>query len=875
MKSKVVLERAIRAVRDDAPSDAEIASARARFEQRWHEPSAVPTPTPDAPLRSCEDIQALFPQYGRNTLAGARTLLVRNHLAECSKCRMAYRRRGTLKIVGEVAMPNASPIPRPRKRGVWQLAAAALLFAVAFVALRSAWFDAGRGVVATVQAISGVLYRVDGARADRLAAGATLVNGELIRADAAPQTLLRLADGSTVELGERAELAVETRSDATTLRLNRGQVIVQAAKRDSGHLYVATRDCRVAVTGTVFSVTSSVKGSRVSVVHGEVHVSRTGGTENVLHRGDQVTTSAALGHVPLEQELAWSRNLEQHLALLHEMSSLQKDWNRLPAPELRYSSHLIDLVPEDAVFYASLPNYGETLAEGYRLLKTRFGESSVLKRWWQLNEQGTEQAGQGEHLDAFIENLHQLSTYLGDEVVFTTALGATGDRLLALAEVKNSGLAERLRERAATLLDGTLPLTIVTENDVLHGTLPDGDGLVALVTPSVAAISASREAIHLLVARLDAGGTTAFATTPLGDQVAQAYARGAGLFVAADLELLSAYYGSCVGSCSTALASLGAKSTEPRFLVYERKPVAGQVLNSGALTFAGARAGVASWLAAPAPMGSLEFVTAQASAVAAFLVKQPTAVLDDVLQALPNGDASLKLNQLERVLDIRLREDLTDALGAEIALALDGPLLPQPAWKLIVEVQDRERLERAFETLLRRANQKLRETGAGVVTVEHESVDGTTYHRIRTKDTQLPIDASYAFVDGYLVVAPSRALVRRAIDARSSGDSLARSARFTALLPRDDHASLSGLVFQDFLGILAATLGTADLEPNPQQRRRLQQILDQSAPSLFALYGEIDRIEMTGVGNLFPVGPEMLAMPSLLRHTFPTLTEPR
>src|SRR5207237_10502409 len=116
--------------------------------------------------------------------------------------------------------------------------------------------------------------------------------------------------------------SVAARRRATTIHLGRGRIIVQAAKQH-GHLYVATDSAKVSVTGTVFSVDSGMKGTRVSVIEGEVHVDDNGG-ESVLHSGDQVATSVAMGEVPIEEEISWSQNREQRLALLAEFCKLQK-----------------------------------------------------------------------------------------------------------------------------------------------------------------------------------------------------------------------------------------------------------------------------------------------------------------------------------------------------------------------------------------------------------------------------------------------------------------------------------------------------------------------------------------------------------------------
>ena len=63
---------------------------------------------------------------------------------------------------------------------------------------------------------------------------------------------------------EFRQFSITKNAQGTTIHLNRGAIIVEAAKQDKGHLFVDTGDSLVSVTGTVFSVNSGTKGSRSS-----------------------------------------------------------------------------------------------------------------------------------------------------------------------------------------------------------------------------------------------------------------------------------------------------------------------------------------------------------------------------------------------------------------------------------------------------------------------------------------------------------------------------------------------------------------------------------------------------------------------------------
>jgi uncharacterized protein (TIGR03435 family) len=140
---------------------------------------------------------------------------------------------------------------------------------------------------------------------------------EVVRTASAGGGVLTLADGSRVEMRSGSELVLEGVDDGVRIRLDRGSVIVNAAKQRNGHLYVQTKDVTVSVVGTVFLVNSEESGSRVAVIQGEVQVQQ-GSTSKKLLPGEQVASNPTMVSHPVKEEISWSRHAEEHLALLEK-----------------------------------------------------------------------------------------------------------------------------------------------------------------------------------------------------------------------------------------------------------------------------------------------------------------------------------------------------------------------------------------------------------------------------------------------------------------------------------------------------------------------------------------------------------------------------
>ena len=304
-------------------------------------------------IRGCEDFQSLIPAYLQGDLSTARTLLLKDHANECIPCRKELNAQRAAK--DGVYVPRQH-IRRSTNRTVstntrrwrgasiarWSVAAAVLVcmgLAGLFVVER---LDlSGRTLAATVQYANGPVYVVSDVVSRQLLPGDELQKGERVRTAKDSNAVLRLADGSTVEMRERSEFSVSENRRGVTLNLERGDVIIEAAEQHNGRLYVQTPDSLVSVKGTIFVVESGTKGSRVSVVEGEVAVNHSGKDETLLP-GDQTATSPNLEKTSVKQTVAWSRNASRYVNLVTELTKLQRDVNQKVArPGVRHSSKFL------------------------------------------------------------------------------------------------------------------------------------------------------------------------------------------------------------------------------------------------------------------------------------------------------------------------------------------------------------------------------------------------------------------------------------------------------------------------------------------------------------------------------------------------------
>jgi FecR protein/Putative zinc-finger/Protein of unknown function (DUF3352) len=827
-------DRLLSDIRTERVDDQVVAQASDRV---WNSITASPaTELSMHTLRSCEDFQALVPAYVDSNLPPARRLLFEDHTHQCVACRRAVEqaRGGERQRVSQPVMILARA-PRGFPAWRWATAAAAVVVvAGATFGLLNGMFPGQHTVRAAVRNVDGSLYAVVDDQVRVIPAGYQIRNGDVIRTAKGSNAVVRLLDGSLVEMAERSDLSVSREWKGTTIHLTGGHIIVQAAKQRTGRLYVATDDCLVSVKGTIFSVNHGTKGSRVAVIEGVVRVA-TGDQTTDLRAGDEQTSSSSLSKVPIQNEIAWSRDSAKYLALLGDFALLQKQFEAIPGPGLRYTSNLLPYVPDHTAVYAAIPNLAETLGEAGQLFQDRLQQSPALRNWWK-----EQQRGKGPKLADVIDQLKAFSSYLGDEIVFAVAKeGTTYSSPVVLAEVRQPGLENFLLSEAKRLnpdhAQGALqivhdPAAVMPSPNRPFLVYVNNGMLVA--TPDVAEL-------QRVVARVQQSGTSHFTETPLYQQVARAYQQGAGWLFCADMEQIVAQN---VHEGSKLPTGIG----DVRYLMMERREVAGKTENRAALTFAADRRGVASWLAAPASMGGLEFISPDASMVNSVVIKNPKAIVEELFQIAGGSDSNFaqELSKFEAETGVNVLNDITAPLGGEVTMAFDGPVLPTPRWKVVLEVYDPATLQATIGKLVDTFNRKAN-PAQGSIQLSQQQVGSQTYYTLTLHNPKQPnLDVDYTYVDSYLIAGPDISTLSRAIRNRQSGNSLPHSQTFQALLPNDGYTNFSAIFYHNIGPVVGPlvdqikSMGTL----TPQQQQSITTLQANTAPGLIYVYGEPQRI---------------------------------
>jgi hypothetical protein len=752
--SEDMLERALQEMKEEDVNAGALQAARARV---WDKMTNVGSAT-------CAELQQDFQRYLVGDLGGSRRMLVDDHLSRCPACRARIADMQGKRTV--VAMPVRSS-SRWMRRG--SLAAAAALF-LAIVYLGRGTIDgllAPGGPRATVVSANGGLY---GVPAGSLQAGAALGEHESVRTGPGAHAVLRLADGSMVDVNERTELFVTAAWSGQAVHLQRGDIIIKAAKQRRGHLQVLTRDSIASVKGTVFAVSAGMGGSVVSVVEGSVAVDQPG-KEVVLRPGQQAASIPALASSVVEA-VAWSPDAESYLELLGSFVKIERELATFPA-ELRTTSALLSHLPAGAVVYGAVANPGLTIDRALSLAEEQAAQNATFGSWWNSET--------GRLLKDMTDRVQSVNPLLGDEIVFCASVAG---------------------------LEQPVPLVMARVQPGKRAALTSAlGGLFAAAGESPASYSVSDELMvvsnspaHLAwaLAHLGQGASSPFATA-----IADRYHRGVGWIIGMD---------------APPLVTMASKDDAPpielagmigmKYLFLEQRAPAGAVENEVTFAFQGTRTGMGSWLADAGSGGAAEYLPADALVAAYVSTREPLQLFEEFTAQITRAEPDFERNlaSMDEKLGAGFVQNLTAALGTESALALTGLSTSGPTWVMASLANNPEVIDSSLQKLVTAFNAELGSDQQDKrIVLQQESAGDRTWNTM--KPGGLPLGITWTYDRGYMVAASDRGSAERAIATRNGGFPLVWSPEFLGQLPSSaglHPSAFAWLNAKGALGILSA-----------------------------------------------------------------------
>lgn len=549
----------------------------------------------------------------------------------------------------------------------------------------------------------------------------------------------------------------------------------------------------------------------------------------------------------------WTKQLDKYPGLGDEFARLLGRFQtEVQFPAARRQSRLLPLLPESTAFYGAFPNYGETAHQALQIFRQELEQSAVLREWWQ------KEAGEdGRKFEDAVDKFYQLSQYLGDEAVLSSPMSDKGNRVLFLAEVKKPGLQTVLQQFGNDLKEKSgSPMRIFTPEQLAAA--KEDNSLqepVALVRPDLLAIAFDFSVLRGLNAQLNQGAGK-FASAPFGQRLLQSYEGGTKILLGADLQKVLSKV-PISNPQEEAVFRLTGFSDLKYFISEYKEEAPGQAASQTELTFTAPRHGVASWLASAGPLSGLDFVSPKASMVAEILLKSPALIFDDVADLVnatqPNGLAAL--TQMEQGLNFSLRDDVLRRLTGEITLELVNPGQSEPKLKILLGTNDAAGLQNTVNGVLASMGIKAKPIAEG----------GLTSYSVPIPGSKEPDEIDFAFAEGYLMIAPSRAILTDALRIHKSGESLGKSREFLASLPGGPSTNASALTYQNLGPMMSVFLQQA----SPEMAKILKQFDEAGGPTIMRVMGNETSIKAANNSAKFDVATTLIvaavAIPNLLR----------
>jgi type IV pilus assembly protein PilA len=568
------------------------------------------------------------------------------------------------------------------------------------------------------------------------------------------------------------------------------------------------------------------------------------------------STSAAQDKTPSKPDMPqWLLDLQKDPALSAEIGKLfvkMQAGVQFPLP--RKSSRVLPLLPESTMFYMAIPNYGDTEQQALAIFQKELAESPELCAWWQRGDLATV----GPKIEEFLRDLAEFSHFLGDELVISGSLEGREPKPLIVAEIRKPGLKQFLEEVIGKH-GGKPPVRIFDLPGLAAVVSASTQDVLILVRPDFVVAATDLPTLRKFNARLDRGAKE-FASAPFGRRIAQSYEGGMTTVIAADLQEPLQQIPFTKPQDRAIFHRTG--FSDLKYVVMDHRTVEGHSITESEITFTGPRRGIASWLGAPAPLGSLEFVSPKAMIVSSILLKSPAQIFDDVMDLVtagnPNAPASLA--QVEQMINVNLKPDLFSQLGGEITLELDDIDLAktQAVWKAMLRVNDSKRLQQTLGVLLALAH----------VVPEWSENGGVSYYTLHIPTKTKPFEISYTYAEGYLIAGSSRDAVADALRLHHDGESLAKSKKFQAALPPGHPSGESTLIYEDPVSIAQLQLRLKA----PDLATPLGQLSGSIPPIVACSYGEESAIRGESTSMALDAGMlagvaivAAVAIPNLLR----------